>query len=262
MRREAAEIRKSAQNLLPYDLDKYLTPQLDQLAQISEGMAKELENLLQERDLLNKRLGGKLDELARRLASDRGQFDERVTKPLEDFEAVFPLLADQERFIMLVQWQDDFADRLASLKGRDGKDNPGLKARMRNLEQEQRQIEDALAKLLDDIQEHSEKLPDKPELAKLRQTALKFVHDVTTSGASEAMAMAEAALAEFAPTRGHQNAQDAADILKRFIKRCRGMGNDAAGTANWRFSHNWAPAWATPLSKCWPEWAWAAAPAG
>ena len=65
---------------------------------------------------------------------------------------------------MLAQWQQDLAERLASLKGRDGEDNPALKARMRDLEQEQRQIRDALAKLLDDIQEHSEKLPDKPEL--------------------------------------------------------------------------------------------------
>ena len=48
---------------------------------------------------------------------------------------------------MLAHWQQDLAERLASLKGHDGEDNPALKARMRDLEQEQKQIRDALAKL-------------------------------------------------------------------------------------------------------------------
>jgi hypothetical protein len=227
MRREAGEIRKSAAHLLPYDLDKNLTPQLHALAKLTEELAGEMEKLQQQKNLLNKQLAGNLDELARRLAAGRKQFDEQAAKPLEYFEAVFPLLADQQRFVMVAQWQRDLAERLASLKGRDGQDNPAMKARMRDLEQEQSQIRETLTKLLDDIQEHSEKLPEKPELKTLRRTAQEFVKDVRASGASEAMAAAEAALAEFAPTRGHQKAQEAADILDKFIKRCNGMGNCA-----------------------------------
>ena len=116
---------------------------------------------------------------------------------MEYFEAIFPLLVDQQRFVMLAQWQRDFAERLASLKDQDGKDNPVAKARMRDLEQEQRQIGDALAKLLDDILEHSEKLPEVPELRSLRQTAQQFVKDVRASGAAEAIDAAESALTEF-----------------------------------------------------------------
>ena len=73
---------------------------------------------------------------------------------------------------------------------------------------------------LDNMQEHIDKLPDKEELKELRETAQKFVKDVRGSGASEAMAAAESALAEFAPTRGHKKAQEAADILKKFLKEC------------------------------------------
>ena len=39
---------------------------------------------------------------------------------------------------------------------------------------------------------------------------------IIPSGAAEAMADAEAGLAEFSGTRGHENAQKAADILKQF----------------------------------------------
>ena len=204
MRLEAGEIRKAAAHPLPYDLDKYLTPQLTRLAEMSEGMAEELGTLLEERGVLNEKLHGKLDELAKRLSGGRQQFKERAAKPIEYFEAVFPLLADQERFIMLAQWQQDFAQRLASLKGRDGEDNPALKARIRELEQEQRQIHESLTKLLEDIEDHSEKLPDRPELAELRRTAKEFVEAVLASGALEAMAAAEASLAEFAPTPAHK----------------------------------------------------------
>ena len=94
-------------------------------------MAKELEKLLRERELINKKLAGKLDELAQRLAAGRKQFGERATQPLEYLEAVFPLIVDQERFVMLVLWQQDLAERLSSLKGRDGEDSPSAKARMR-----------------------------------------------------------------------------------------------------------------------------------
>ena len=94
---------------------------------------------------------------------------------------------------------------------------------MRDLEEEQRQIRDALASFLDDMQEHIDKLPDKEELKELRETAQKFVKDVRGSGASEAMAAAESALAEFDRTRGHKKAKEAADILEKFIKECNGM---------------------------------------
>jgi hypothetical protein len=229
MRQQAAAIREAAQRLTPYDLDKNLAPELEQAAAMSEAMAKELEKLLRERELINKKLAGKLDELAKRLAAGRKQYDQRATQPLEYFEAVFPLMVDQERFVMLVLWQQDLAERLSSLKGRDGEDSPSAKSRMREMEQEQQQVRNALATLLDDIQEHSEKLPEVPELRELRETAQKFVRDVRGSGATEAMTAAEQALAEFAPTRGYEKAKEAADILAKFLKRCRGMGNCASG---------------------------------
>ncbi len=227
IRREAGAIRKSAGHLTSYDLDKYLAPQLRMLVTLTDEMADALEKLQQDRDLINARLAGKLDELAKRLASGRRSFEQQAAEPLEYFEAVFPLLADQQRFVMLVLWQRDFAERLASLKGRDGQDNPALKARMRDLEEEQGQIRETLAKLLDDIQEHAERLPENPKLATLRRTAEKFVKDVRASGALQALVAAEGALAEFAPTRGHQKAKEAADILDKFVARCASMGSGA-----------------------------------
>ncbi len=224
MRHEAGEIRKSAGHLTAFDLDKYLSPQLLTLAKMTDEMADALEKLQRERDMINKKLGGKLDAMAKRLAAGRRSFAQGATEPLELLEAVLPLLADQQRFVQLALWQRDLAERLASLKGQEGKDNPALKARMRDLEQEQGQIREALGKLLDDIQEHSEKLPERPELKTLRQTAQKFVKDVRASGAAEAIVAAETALADFAPTRAHQKAKEAADILDKFIKRCGGSG--------------------------------------
>ncbi|MEN6459163.1 MAG: hypothetical protein ABFC63_09555 [Thermoguttaceae bacterium] len=227
MRQEAEAMRQAAKRLLPFDIDRALTPELERLAKTNEAMAAELERLERERGLISSKLGKKLDEMARQLDSSRKLYDQMAGEPLRYLEAAFPLMADQDRFVMLVLWQRDLADRLAALKGHDKRDDPALKARMRDLEEEQRQVRDALARLLDDIQEHVDRLPDKSEFKALRETAEDFVKRVRKSGASEAMAEAEAALAEFAGTRGHQKAKDAADILARFLNECNNCKNGA-----------------------------------
>ncbi|NQU21751.1 MAG: hypothetical protein HQ567_10745 [Candidatus Nealsonbacteria bacterium] len=230
LRKESDALKKLAQNKLPYDIDKNLTPQLEQAASMTDAMAKELEKLLEQENLLNEQLEKKLDEMNAQLAGERSEFDQQAMQPLEHLELVFPLLVDQSRFTVLVMRQKDLAERLASLRGRDGEDNPVLKARMRELEQEQAQIRGALTDLLDDIDDHVEQLPEKPEFEKLRETATQFVDAVRFSGATERMIAAEAGLAEFSGTIGYDEAKEAADILEKFLKQCEGaegMGNCA-----------------------------------
>ncbi len=97
---------------------------MKQLAKLTDEMAKELEKLQKEQDLLNEKLGGKLDELAKRLAAGRRQFDEQATKPLEYSRPCSRCWPTRSGSCMLALWQQDLAERLASLKGRDGEDNP------------------------------------------------------------------------------------------------------------------------------------------
>ena len=93
-------------------------------------------------------------------------------------------------------------------------------------------------------------------MKKLRETALKFVKDVRGSGAAEALAGSEAALADFAGTRAYEKAKEAAEILNRFVKRCQGEGG--MGRAVPRRAGLPAQvvpnAWATPSRNCWPRW--------
>ena len=190
MRQEAEAIRRSAARKLPFDLDQKLSPELGKMARLTDAMADELEKLQKQVDLLNKDAANRLEKMIKRL--DAGRSDYRGTmEAIEHLEAIFPLLVDQERFTVLVLRQQDLAERMASLRGHDGEDNPALKARMRDLEEEQRQIRLALEELLGDIEDHATRLPDKAELRKLRETALKFAKDVRASGAGEAMTAAE-----------------------------------------------------------------------
>lgn len=229
LRDDAARLRQSAGHKLPFDIDRNLSPHMEALAGADEKLAKELEELLDEAGLDNERLAKHLASMTNRLAGERKQFQQKAMEPLEHLDKVFPLIADQARFVVIVLRQKDLAERLASLKGRDGEDNPALKARMRDLEAEQRQIREDLGTLLDDIESHAAALPDDPKLAKLRETAQQFVKDVRASGAMEKQSEAEAALAEFAGTRAYERAKEAADILARFVKSCQGMGGAAGG---------------------------------
>ena len=89
---------------------------------------------------------------------------------------------------------------------------------------EQQELRNALAGLLEDIEDHVTRLPDDAKLEELVKSARKFVQDVRDSGAAEAMGEAESALGEFSGSRGHDSARKAADILEKFLAQCQGQG--------------------------------------
>jgi hypothetical protein len=236
MDQDAQEMREAADHELPYDLDKALTPELDKLAKTLEDAARQLEQLMKNEQGEKKpgipKAGGmsdKLKEMAKAMAGEKQEYEEDVTAPLEHLAKIFPLLEDEARFLSLYARQRDLEQRLASLKGRDNEDDPQLKARMRDLEAEQRGLREDLKQLLDDIESHSAQLPEDDRLKDLRETAGKFVTALRGSGAAEAMSEGEEGLAAFSGTRGHAGAKEGADILEQFIGQCNGMG-DGAGT--------------------------------
>ena len=181
LREEAKAIEESAKHLLPYDLDKNLTDQLQQLAKNLEQEAKSLEQLEAEPGLSHKRLAGELAKLAKRLSAGDKEYKTEATEPLEHLALIYPLLEDESKFVILVMRQRDLAERMTALKGHDAEDNPALKARMRDLEEERRKIRDDLHELLGAIEDHVARLPDDPRLDKLRSTATEFVEAVRAS---------------------------------------------------------------------------------
>jgi uncharacterized coiled-coil DUF342 family protein len=220
---ESEALRKLADRALPYDLDKELSPRLRKLADELERLSK------------NSKLGGsqgmsaaeakkQLEAAARALKENRDKLDREVMAPVQFVAAIVPLMQDSSRFIELYNHQRDLADRLSSLKDKDRANDPAVKNRMRDLEEEQRGLQKELEQLLDDIEEHVSRLPDDPNLQTLRETALKFASDVRASAAGEAMSAAATALAEFSGRTAHTEAKRAADILEKFISRCNGMG--------------------------------------
>jgi hypothetical protein len=224
--KEAEAIRRLGENNLPFDIDQFMAPQLKELADLSAGTAEELRQLAARQALPSGDAAEVLRRLADHLGEKRQQFDREVTQPLQQLELVVPLMADQSRYLELAAWQDDLAQRLSSLRGRDGQDDPAIGARMRELQREQQDLHEALGQWLDDVDNHVERLPQRPEFNKLRRTALEFVAKVRTSGAQGAMAQAETGLAEFSGTRGYDNARSAADILNKFIGHCNQMGGE------------------------------------
>jgi hypothetical protein len=235
-RDETAAIRESARHPLPYDIDQNLSRELETRAGSLDQIGQEIEQLANRTGLKAGAAADRLAELRERLAGGRKQLKEDALEPIEHLARIYPLIEDQARFVQLYLRQRDLAERLASIKGRDGEDNPALKARMRDLEAEQKQTRAALGQLLDDIEDHARLLPDDPRLAQLRQTAQSFAAAVRGSGASEAMTDAEEALAAFTGTRASESAKQAADILEKFLAQCSGGGDlNQAGESALKF---------------------------
>ncbi len=229
LKKHAQQIQESAAHPLPYDADQKLADQLKQLAGQLSSAAESLDNMQSAPALTNEQLSQELQQLAERLAQGRKQFQQEALQPLEQLARVYPLMMDQSRFVTLVLRQRDLSQRMASLKGHDNEDDPALKTRMRELEEEQRTLRKELSDLLDDIEDHVSQLPEDAEFDRLRETATEFVEAVRASSAADAMSAAETALAEFAGTRGYEQATRAAEILERFVSQCDGMGEACQG---------------------------------
>jgi hypothetical protein len=231
MAEEAEALRKLAQDKQPFEIDEELTKELAELADQIEQLQKKMQKLADDdqagRDEIEKRLA----ELANALREQREKLDEEAMQPLEKLAAVLPLSRDEQKFAQIYLRQRELSDRLASLKGRDGEDDPALKARMRDLEDEQRKIRSDLEALLSDIEEHLAGLPEDAEFNELRDSAREFVDALRESGATEAMLEAENGLSEFSGTRGHAAALEAADILEQFLQKAGQMGQQGAGQA-------------------------------
>jgi len=229
LQEEADQLDAAAKHLLPYDIDQPLSQQLQRLARKLRAHAADLDQLASRSKLTGKQLAQSLDDLQRALTGDETEFDRDALAQIEQLESLYPLIEDAAKFAELVRQQKDLAERLASLKGRDGEDSPLLKGRMRDLEVQQQEIREALGQLLDDIETHVAKLPDDARYKELRDSVREFVSAVRASGAIEAMSEAEAGLSEFSGTRGYAGAQKAADILEKFLSKMQAIGKGAKG---------------------------------
>ncbi|WP_425400742.1 hypothetical protein [Aeoliella sp.] len=229
MKKEAEAVEKAAEQLLPYDLDEALTDELKKAAETLAEAAEAAEKLAKKKPATNSEAASEMEKMANQLSEERKEFDQQASLPLDLLSKVYPLLENESKFIILVQRQRDLAERMAVLKGLDSPDDPAMKARMRDLEGEQRKIREELDELVADIELRAERLPNDERLDKLRQSAMQFAAAVLESGATEAMLDAEMGLLEFNGDDAVENATKAADILESLLGQCNGMGGQCQG---------------------------------
>jgi hypothetical protein len=236
LRAEAEELQESARHPLGNDLDDALTNQLQRLSRRLEQEANALEALSRRQGLTSGQIAAALDALANTLDHEKQALGEGAVEPVELLAKVFPLLEDSARFVELYLRQRDLAARLKAVSDVEREKDPNRRVRLRERQAEQEHVRKALARLLDDIENHVTALPDDPAVEELRASAAKFVEEVRASGASEAMAEAEAGLAEFSGKRGYEGARTAVELLDAFVgKGSLSEGMSGAGTAFLRF---------------------------
>lgn len=224
LKKEAERLEKQSKQDLGYDIDKHLSKHLEKLSKQMEQLSRRAQKLAGDKKLSPEDLAKAIEEMKNELDQERQQAENETVKPLEQLAQVQKLLEDSARFTNLAQKQKSLAERLKSLEGKERPDDPSIKARMRDLQEEQQRLHSELNQLLDDIEEHAARLPDQPEdIAQLKAEAQEFVEKVRNAQADEAMADAESGLGEFSGTRGYRGAKKAADILDGFLSKCKGM---------------------------------------
>ena len=241
MQDDARALQQLAEKPLPYELDQELASVLQQMAEQMQQLSRQTQELAENQSLPVAEMRRQLDELRKQLSGQREQLQQNAGQHVDLMQKLLPLKMAESQFVLLVQRQRDLAERLSSLRDKDDVQEPATKARMRELEDEQRMIREALDQLLGDITSAAESLPDDARLQQLRETALAFAEAVRTSGADQAMLDAEAGLSAWSGTDAHAGAQKAADILASFLGKCRAMGSEC---------ENCLPAFSPTLSQC------------
>lgn len=221
--KEIEKLQMMADYPLPYDMEETLNESLQKQIDKMSDLHKQTGKLLKKTPPTEKDLKEHLKKVLDALGQSRKLMDQ-ATEPLEWIEATMPLMIAQERFKLLVAKQKDLAKRMKTFDGKNNPDDPKMKVRMQELEEEQKQVGEQLASLLSDIQLHAANLPQLEELEKLRWTAIEFAEALYASGAAEAITAASDALAEFQGTKAVEQSQRAADILEQFISKCENMG--------------------------------------
>jgi chemotaxis protein histidine kinase CheA len=243
---EAAQATRQAADQEPlYALDQDLSENLRQLADAMAAAGKEAQRAAQAG---SPQEASEATEMAKALLGKaEGEYSQQVTGPLDRFMKAYALEEMQERFIALADKQRDLAERTSELKGRDNPDDPALKARMRDLTDEQRALEQELNTVLQEIRNRAQELPDDADFARLKQTALQFVDAVEASRAQPAMMEAANALEGFQGTEALARATEAADVLESFIGQCKPGATQQQGQLV--FGPSRAPAAATTIQQ-------------
>lgn len=221
---QAEAIEQLSKMALELDIDNELSPELAKLAEQLKAMHEAASQSVGNSQLTNKELQQQLQQQREALEKAHQDNAETALEPLKHLQQVLPLKQAENEFIQIVARQRDMAERLSALRDFDGGDDPPKRARIRELEEEQRLLQDNLTDLLDRIEEHAYGLPEDETLEELRQTALDFAAAVRDSGAIEAMIDASGALGQFNGADGYIAADRAADLLEQMLSQCDGMG--------------------------------------
>ena len=233
MDQDAQDVTEAASEKLPFDIDKNLRRKLDEVADAMHRAADAARQVATRPGLRAGDADKELQAIRDQLGVQRKDFQENAADPLEHLAKVYPLIEDEARFVELWQRQRDLAERMRSTQDARS-DDPAAKARMRDLETEQRQLRQGLQDLLADIEDHAAALPpdpkpqdpDTPGLDKLRASAQEFVRAARQSGALEQMADSEQNLQDFAGEAAAGKARESADSLERLIARCKPMDQE------------------------------------
>jgi hypothetical protein len=235
MNEEAESIDKLGDAPLPYELDKQLSQHLKATSRLLDDLAQLARESANRPTESNGQAAQAVADLKERLGLERKAMREQVEPPLDALAKLFPIMEDEARFAALYERQRELTERLAAYRGRVRETDPAAKARMRELQEEQRRIRSDLRQLLDDIESHANQLPQEPDYDELRQSALEFADAVRKSEASDAMKEAEQALTGFVGSRAHREAERARAILESFLARSDGMGEQAGEAMGRRF---------------------------
>ncbi|HUE72541.1 MAG TPA: hypothetical protein VMP01_16775 [Pirellulaceae bacterium] len=235
MSEEAEAIDKLGGAPLPYELDKQLSQHLKATSQQLQALAHLARQAADSPASTSGQAALALANLKRRLGLERQAMREQIDPPLDALAKLFPIMEDEARFVALYERQRELAERLATYRDRVRETDSAAKARMRELEEEQRRIRSDLRQLLDDIESHANQLPQEPDYEELRTSALEFAAAVRQSEASEAMKRAEQALVGFVGSRAHREADRARAILESFLGQSEGMGGQAGEAMGRRF---------------------------
>ena len=226
----AKEMQKLVERSSPVDFDQDLQQRInemsDQIYEIGREII-ELEKAYENHEIDTEEFNEGLKKLREKLEGIRDEFQEQVMGPLGELAKVFELMKKYEMFVQLVLRQRNLADRIRSFDGLDDVEKPDVKRRMRELSDEQKDLQTRLDNLLLDIENDAIGLPAGPDFDSLKESAIEFAGKVFDSGAMDEQTAAATDIAQFSGSDGYKHAERAAKLLERLQEDAEQYENEA-----------------------------------
>jgi hypothetical protein len=239
LRASLAEYQKALEDALNtsplFDIEQAFQDSLREQLPNLERLLKEMDDLAGDASGAGLLMPRRISDISDILSDMAGQTEREVGEPARQIAAVAHLLARADVFARLAARQMELARLLRRFEEREGELTRIEQMELQELAAAEQRIRDAVARLMEELPELTEALPEEEQFDTLRESVADFMEAVSDLKIQDDLDEAADKLAELDGPGGYPPAKSAADKMDLLVAKLDGNAMMAQGQSCLRF---------------------------